>query len=193
MEANDVLRRMSQLVRERPGVTVRELARALGFSQERSVYYWLNKADFQGIRQFREAVLRGEVGTPSGSARTATAYAVPLYRFSQIPFPSQEPPPTSRHVLVDVPPLPELFAVEAEGSEYVPLIEPQDQLIIDPSAEPRDGDLVLVVLRGYGPAIRRIFGQNPTWLVHPCRGRPLEAHHAPPVILGRVTRLLRSF
>lgn len=193
MEANDVLRRMSQLVREHPGVTVRELARALGYSQERSVYYWLNKADFQGIRQFRDAVLRGEVDGRPGAPEATAGYAVPLYRLSQIPFGSDERPPTSRHVVVDSPPSPELFAVEAEGSEYAPFIEPQDRLVIDPSGEPRDGDLVLVMLRGYGPAIRRIFGQHPTWLIHPCRSRPFEAHHSRPVILGRITHLHRHF
>src|SRR5690606_4064858 len=82
---NDVLRRMSDLVRERPGVTVREIARELGYTQERSVYYWLNKADFQGIRQFRDAVLRGELAPRGKEQGVPAGHSVPLYRMTQIP------------------------------------------------------------------------------------------------------------
>lgn len=188
---NDVLRRMSDLVREHPGVTVREIARELGYTQERSVYYWLNKADFQGIRQFRDAVLRGELAARGTERGVPTGHSVPLYRMSQIPFETDSRPPASRQVVIGEPWSPDLFALEVEGTDYLPLIEPQDQLVVDPAGEPRDGDLVLVMVRGYGPAIRRIFGQHPTWLVHPSRGRPFEAQHSP-VILGRVVRLLRN-
>ena len=193
MEAHDVLQRMSQLVRERPAITVRELADALGYSQERSVYYWLNKADFRGIRQFRDAVLRGEWGGSAGIRSQVGGYELPLYRMSQLPFDRDQPPPSSRRLVVETPPAPEAFAVEVEGSEYAPVIEPQDQLVIDPASEPRDGDLVLVLLKGSGPAIRRIFGQNPTWLTHPSRPRPFEAYPSRPVILGRISRLVRLF
>lgn len=52
---------------------------------------------------------------------------------------------------------------------------------------------MLVLLKGSGPAIRRIFGQNPTWLTHPSRPRPFEAYPSRPVILGRISRLVRLF
>ncbi|WP_068136356.1 LexA family transcriptional regulator [Limnochorda pilosa] len=187
---NDVLKRMADLVRERPAATVRELADHLGYTQERSVYYWLNKADFQGIRQFRDAVLRGEFAERRAPQPAPAGNAVPLYRLSQMPLPPDDRPPASRQVVVDLATTPGFFAFEAEGTEYAPLIEPLDQLVVDPEAELRDGDLALVMVRGYGPAVRRIFGQRPTWLVHPSRGRPFEAQNDP-VILGRIVRLLR--
>src|SRR5690606_36790877 len=107
MEAHDVLQRMSQLVRERPDITVRELADALEYSQERSVYYWLNKAGFRGIRQFRDAVLRGEWAGSAGNRSQAGGCELPLNRLSQLPLDRDLPPPSSRRLEVEPPPAPE--------------------------------------------------------------------------------------
>lgn len=136
MEAHDVLQRMSQLVRERPAITVRELADALGYSQERSVYYWLNKADFRGIRQFRDAVLRGEWGGSAGIRSQAGGYELPLYRMSQLPFDRDQPPPSSRRLVVETPPAPEAFAVEVEGASTPPSSSPRTSWSSTPPASP---------------------------------------------------------
>lgn len=49
---------MAALVRENPNITVREIAGKMKFADNKSVYYWLAKAEFQGIGQFKQAVLR---------------------------------------------------------------------------------------------------------------------------------------
>lgn len=48
---------MAALVREDPAITVAEIARRLGYSEEKSVYYWLEKARIKGIREFKRMVL----------------------------------------------------------------------------------------------------------------------------------------
>lgn len=48
---------MRAVVRAHPTITVHELAREMGYSEDRSVYYWLRKAGFRGLRDFKESVL----------------------------------------------------------------------------------------------------------------------------------------
>jgi hypothetical protein len=51
---------IAQLVLQDPSISVRELAERLGYSEEKSVYYWLHKRGFRGIRAFKRAVLTGQ-------------------------------------------------------------------------------------------------------------------------------------
>ncbi|HHY37802.1 MAG TPA: S24 family peptidase [Clostridia bacterium] len=60
----NVLERMAALVREDPAITVAEIARRLGYSEEKSVYYWLEKARIKGIREFKRMVLTDHPKTP---------------------------------------------------------------------------------------------------------------------------------
>ena len=41
-----VLKQMAKLILQNPSITVRELANTLGYSEEKSIYYWLEKANF---------------------------------------------------------------------------------------------------------------------------------------------------
>lgn len=51
------LEKMAQLVRENPAITVKQIAKELGYSEERSVYYWLEKGKYKGIKDFKRAIL----------------------------------------------------------------------------------------------------------------------------------------
>ena len=57
MQLNETLAYMAYLVRENPNITVREIADRLKFADNKSVYYWLGKANFQGIGDFKQAIL----------------------------------------------------------------------------------------------------------------------------------------
>lgn len=66
---DEILQKMARFIQSNPNITVRELASLLGYAEERSVYYWLNKARFAGIRDFRQAVLTGRFNfTPDAPA-----------------------------------------------------------------------------------------------------------------------------
>ncbi len=56
---NDVLDKIAELILQDPSISVRELARRLGYAEEKTVYYWLSKRGFHGIRPFKRAVLTG--------------------------------------------------------------------------------------------------------------------------------------
>ena len=73
-----MLDRMAQIIRENPTATVREIAAQLGFSEEKSVYYWLQKERFRGLKEFKRAVLTGRyprspyvLGSTTSRAREA--------------------------------------------------------------------------------------------------------------------------
>lgn len=62
-----VLDQVAQLILKDPNITVKEIAAALGYAEEKSIYYWLQKAGFRGLRDFRKAVLK-KTYTPQGAA-----------------------------------------------------------------------------------------------------------------------------
>lgn len=51
------LEKMAEIVRNDPSVTVRDIAKRMNFLEQRSVYYWLSKGGFKGLRHFKRAVL----------------------------------------------------------------------------------------------------------------------------------------
>jgi hypothetical protein len=53
----DTVERMAWVIREDPSITVKELTKKMGFAEQKSVYYWLDKANFKGLKAFRRAVL----------------------------------------------------------------------------------------------------------------------------------------
>ncbi|CAB1129108.1 conserved protein of unknown function [Candidatus Hydrogenisulfobacillus filiaventi] len=67
------LDRMADLILEDPVITVAELARRLGYAEDKTIYYWIAKANFSGLRSFKRAVLKGRY--PAGRAREGTAAA----------------------------------------------------------------------------------------------------------------------
>jgi len=161
---------MVAIVRSRPNIKVRELARELGFAEDRLVYYWIRKSGHSGIKSFKDAVLSGRIG---GDA-------------------PEEPLP--------------LHVKEAEGGttttvtswEYAPLLMPGDELRVDRSRPPVDGDLVMVKLKGEEGAIRRYLVGNPALLVHPIRtyetvrvGKGGTYANASDIIMGTVICVTR--
>jgi hypothetical protein len=57
-QLNETLAHMAALVRENPNITVREIADRLKFADNKSVYYWLSKGNYQGIGEFKQAILK---------------------------------------------------------------------------------------------------------------------------------------
>ncbi len=74
-----VLNQMAQLILEDPFITAKQLARQLGYAEEKSVYYWVDKTMFQGLNGFKRAVLNGQYRVSSTVARDQKA------RYGRIP------------------------------------------------------------------------------------------------------------
>lgn len=67
----DVVDKIADLILQDPSISVRELARRLGYAEEKTIYYWLAKRGFRGIRPFKRAVLTGHF-RGAGRVREAT-------------------------------------------------------------------------------------------------------------------------
>lgn len=54
-----VLDQIAQLILEDPFITAVQIARKLGYAEEKTVYYWIDKGHYQGLTAFKRAVLGG--------------------------------------------------------------------------------------------------------------------------------------
>lgn len=67
----DVLDRIVHVILEDPFLTARQIARRLGYAEEKTIYYWIEKAHYSGLTAFKRAVLNGQFrpGTRADRAR----------------------------------------------------------------------------------------------------------------------------
>ncbi|MFO7310497.1 MAG: hypothetical protein C0P61_000370 [Bacillota bacterium] len=190
--------RMAEIILQRPSVTGKELARELGFAQERSVYYWLHKAGYAGLKEFRTAVLTGAyaLAAPPVGSRSLRAPQV-----AEVPLVSsfQRDPGQPREYVVTTQPVSHgAFALTVDSDEYRPLVERNDVLLVDPGQRPGDGDLVLVEAGAGLPILCRVYPSAQPLFVHPVSGRPVRLpagyeRKPGPTVLGRVVGLQRVF
>ena len=148
-----VIDEIVSLLARNPNITAKEIAQALGYAEEKSIYYWLRKAGYGGLRQFRAAVLRRAEpildGAPS-IARDSVDPRVPVY--------ADEDLSSSTQGLWDylVQRLnPGCFGVAVSKGHLVPVAARGDLLIVDPSAPHFQGDLLLVRQRGTLNVVRQ--------------------------------------
>lgn len=66
LQLNETLAHIAALVREDPSITVREIAKEMSFADNKSVYYWLGKAKFRGIGEFKKTVLGADSDSIEG-------------------------------------------------------------------------------------------------------------------------------
>ena len=160
-----VLEKAARLIEENPFITVRELAQKLGYSEEKSIYYWLNKEGYSGIKDFKIYVLaraRGsvvrDIDVPYGTNR------LPLVsRFSPDGVPERGP-----ELRAHTPrPSSKAFAYMLGSGEYSPLLLPSDILIVDPEADLDPGCLVLLWTRNDAIIRRYHRVENTDLWVHP--------------------------
>jgi hypothetical protein len=171
----DSLERMASIVREDPSVTVKELARRMGFAEQKSVYYWLGKQKFRGLKEFKRAVL----------AQRHSAKVEDGGKPAALPGDAPETPRQGSHRLMSVPVASgvsrdgqpvwsqDTIHIELPGrtssSVYAVRIEPpaeapysQEWLIVDPLESPRDGSLALCVQKDGMPVVCRTFVMGQT-------------------------------
>lgn len=189
---------MAAIILERPAVTARQLAHALDFAQERSVYYWLRKAGFRGLTDFRTAVLTGEY--PVATTASSGPMTFRARHVAELPLLAAERPPTdgpSDYVVTTRSVSREAFAISVDSDDYRPLVERNDILLIDPDDRLADGDLAWVQPSSGQEMLCRVYASPRRWYVHPVTGRPVDApdmeHTGGVRLLGRVVGLHRSF
>lgn len=181
--SGDTAKRMAEIVRAEPTITVRELAQRLGFAEEGSVYYWLRKSGHSGLRSFKKAVLKGP-GVASSFLRQTGPDAKDQKGLQFTPSSTQE-----KKLRYGI----ETWTVES--TEYRPWILPGDCLEIECDVRPKEGDLVLIELpgeQGEKRELRRYYDGRPALLVHPADGKKTMRvdPHRGWAIEGRPARLV---
>lgn len=141
------INQMAQLVLANPTITAKELAKKMGYTEQKSIYYWLKKAGFKGMKDFRKAVLARYFRLPvvcdeKPATQGCENLCIPLYtddenlkRLDCISF-------IQSHLG------PHTFATLITKDEFGNTAQSGDILIIDPDASYIQGDLLLVNLEG---------------------------------------------
>ncbi|MGI6663711.1 MAG: hypothetical protein ACOX4B_09770 [Bacillota bacterium] len=147
---------MVHIVMRNPNATAKDIAAELGYAEEKSVYYWLGKAGFRGLKDFKLAVLRRT--PPKTQVETQKpAYAresgVPAFRL----YPEEDTRalPTGLWEHIGKQAGPHSYGVLLTKSEFPPLVSRGDVLVVDPQAPFFQGDLVWVSVKGSKRLVRR--------------------------------------
>jgi len=203
-----VLTQMAKLILQDPSITVRELAAKLGYSEEKSIYYWLEQADFYGIKRFKQAVLTGEFPVDESAfvianrdleyglvseTSSGQPQRLPLMRsFGPQGNPIQSNPPMT--VFGGDGLSSSAFAFVMEGEQYLPYLAPADLVIVDPAMQLEGGAWVLFWQPGASPEIRRYYRVgNMTLLLHPMRAQDaVQLAADTPHSLRRIARIIRD-
>ncbi|MCR4399240.1 MAG: hypothetical protein NUV93_09805 [Firmicutes bacterium] len=197
-----MLERIAQAIRDDPSATAKDIARRLGYSEEKSIYYWLEKGQFKGLREFRHAVLTGRfpsrgyiVGETARSAREGEA----AYSLHEVPLVSSLS--DAGRPILSGSTVSSLFRASRDTfgfllgvSEYAPVLEQGDTLVVDPARPASDGDLVLVQWEGAPRIVRHYAADGRLVLVHPSRpSRSTAVPREAVRIIGTVVGLVRRF
>lgn len=195
----DSLERMASIIREDPSVTVKELARRMGFAEQKSVYYWLGKQKFRGMKEFKRAVLaqRYSARVEDGGKPAAPPTDMPemrrqgAHRLMAVPVASGvsregQPVWSQDTIHIDLPgrTSSSVYAVRMEPPAEVPYC--QEWLVVDPLESPRDGSLALCVPRDGVPAVCRTIVTGQTVRYFCTRGHELLCPGVAGVIKARL-------
>src|SRR5579875_3765824 len=140
---NDNVRKMARAIMDNPSATGRQLAEALGYSEPKSIYYWLKKDGLSGVRDLRRKVFRGELGDQPFQARepspapeagrlplavSLTAAGEPVFGGGEWTYPTD----SGRR-----------FAIALKPEGWMVGRAERVVAVVDPAAPVRPGDLVL--------------------------------------------------
>ncbi len=205
----EMLEKIARLIIENPSITVQEIAKQLGYSEERSIYYWLEKGNFRGIKPFKKAVLTKQFfingpGPAYGEEnRIKELGEGERYALKRVPIVGQfslnghpDISESSQFLITDRVLGPDAFAFVLETNDYLPLANFREMLIVDPQAALENGDLALVWTKTAGILLRRYYADERPLLVHPTRAaeiRRLPARQGETRLLGRVMFSVREW
>jgi hypothetical protein len=148
----NVTDQIADLILQDPSISVKDLTRRMGYAEEKTIYYWLNKRGYRGIKAFKRAVLTGQYRA-SGAARE------PGPRYGRLPVADRlaktgEPLLTGETLPVTLDRGRGNFVFRYGGPPESGIL-PGDLLIIGPPDSER-AEWVLVLTPAYQPALRRV-------------------------------------
>lgn len=167
-ERRDFLEQMADLVRQQPAISARELAGLCGWSEPKSVYYWLRKGRYRGLKHFKDIVL---------------AQAEPAIQLRE---------PEAEYGTNVGWPLPGVsFAYRWTSADAHPFVCAGDLLLGNPHPPFRDGELLLYREAGRLRLAHFYRSDGGTRHAPIGRGAGLRAG-MPSELIGRVTGIVRT-
>jgi SOS-response transcriptional repressor LexA len=200
-----MLHKMARIIMHNPTATAQEITERMGYAQSKSVYYWLRKAGFKGIVDFRQAVLTGNFPPPEDPlqripvARDQGEYvrrSIPIVgHFSRFVGPSTTGERPRSFVPSPIAISTEGYALVVDSSRYQPGIQEHDLLIVDPKQDWVDGDLILVSCIDRGNLLGHVYAREESLLLIPPQhpGSALHIALAELTVFGRVVGLIRQY
>ncbi len=147
----DYLNHMAVLVRENPNITVNQMAKALSFADPTSVYYWLDQASYQGIKEFKTRVLSSSLESPllgyslDQQGVRCFLHPIPIMRWDGKEDKEQSP----FYLLGERSTTYGLFATIVETDELQPWFFRDDILIVDTNTRSSSGWLLVKERKGF--------------------------------------------
>lgn len=145
MDQSNYLDKIANLIKRNPSITVREIAAELKFSDNKSIYYWLNKHNFAGINEFKRQVLSEEQPhsqSPSIRIEGVEHYllTLPLYAWQS----EQKKPLGEWYHFHHHPQSRGLYAIQVETDQFSPWFRQNDILVIAQGSSYAENNWVLV-------------------------------------------------
>ncbi|NLJ80605.1 MAG: hypothetical protein GX335_06250 [Firmicutes bacterium] len=145
MQYSDYLTEMAALIRENPSITVREIAAELKFADSKSVYYWLEKSNIGGIKEFKRLVLKEEPLYKSSFALEVNenikyGIKIPLYSWN----PKQKKPLGEWPLFAEQRRPKGLLAIRVETAAFAPWFLENDLLVVEEGSSFEEGSWLLL-------------------------------------------------
>lgn len=183
---HDNIFKIARIIRQRPSVSARDVAEALGYAEPKSVYYWLGKIGFT-FKTFKEAVLSGIFAEPSAGLRENVASydaALPVAEgFSRDGRPVFE----NRFAPFAWPGA--VYALPWRGQAYAPEVTDGDWVVVGIDGNARPQTVVLLDDLG-APALARLIDAGEEPLLVEISFRRTWRTPFPP-LMGRVASIVR--
>ncbi len=143
---DETLTYMAGLIRANPNITVRQLAKEMKFADGKSVYYWLGKSNFSGIREFKELILKEDFDNLEGVSIQENDKSMFLLRIPWRDWCGKSKETGARwfHFFHDNPNPRGLFTMTISTNDYYPWFSQDDQIIVNTTRQIRTGSWVLL-------------------------------------------------
>ncbi len=168
---------IARLVLKNPNISAREIAQVLGYAEQKSVYYWLRKAGFKGMRDFRQEVLSRNFFVDTGTVDAPVARD----QDSTESLPSKLGQYLAEHLDPG-----SLLVLLSRDSGHI--ASSGDVAVADPKAPESQGDLVAARIEGSTGIARRYLTPGDPIFVDPADPKITLL---PEYIIGKVVLVVR--
>ena len=169
---------MAKLVLNNPNISARQIAQTLGYAEPKSVYYWLKKSGFNGMKHFRQEVLKKNIYLQKEQSGPQTAREQPIR--------TSMPTDLVRYLEDHLQQGSLAFVITKDSGNTA---RQGDMAIVDPEGPLGQGDLVLTKAEGANVVLRNYISLGSKLFVNPENpGKPLS----PDFVMGKILLIIRK-